>query len=71
MQSQPTKNNSGVACEPCKSRLISAGEFQRLLTSHRRLERADRRPENLRGLHDLDSGEFYFTDARRLFIGIG
>ena len=48
------------------SRLIPAAEFRRLLVSHRRMVRADRRDERLRGLQDLDTGEVFLTDERRL-----
>ena len=48
------------------SRLIPAAEFRKLLVSHRRMVRADRRDEQLRGLRDLDTGEVFLTDERRL-----
>jgi hypothetical protein len=47
-------------------RLIPAAEFRQLLVSHRRMIRADRRNEKLRGLQDLDTGEVFLTDERRL-----
>jgi len=47
-------------------RIISAAEFSRLLVSHRRMVRIDRRTDLLRGLQDLDSGEVFYTDERRL-----
>jgi hypothetical protein len=46
--------------------MIPAAEFRRLLVSHRRMVRADRRDERLRGLQDLDTGEVFLTDERRL-----
>ena len=49
------------------SRIINAAEFRDLLVSHRRMIRFDRRAEKLRGLQDLDTGEVFFTDERRLF----
>jgi hypothetical protein len=52
------------------SRLIPAAEFRKLLVSHRRMVRADRRDERLRGLQDLDTGEVFLTDERRLVEGI-
>jgi hypothetical protein len=49
-----------------EARLVSAAEFRRLLVSHRKLVRADLRAERLRGLHDLDTGEIFVTDEKRL-----
>jgi len=45
---------------------VDAAEFRRLLVSHRRLIRADRRADRLRGLKDLDTGELFLIDERRL-----
>jgi len=47
-------------------RRISAAEFRKLLVSHRRMIRLDRRSDKLRGLRDLDTGEIFLTDERRL-----
>jgi hypothetical protein len=47
--------------------MVSAGEFQDLLVSHRRMVRLDRRNDRLRGLRDLDTGEVFLIDERRLF----
>ena len=47
-------------------RVIDPAEFRALLVSHRRMVRADRRGEKLRGLQDLDTGEVFLTDERRL-----
>jgi hypothetical protein len=47
-------------------RMVSPLEFERLLVSHRRMVRVDRRADKLRGLQDLDTGELFFTDERRL-----
>jgi hypothetical protein len=47
-------------------RVINGAEFRELLVSHRRMVRADRRGEKLRGLQDLDTGEVFLTDERRL-----
>jgi hypothetical protein len=52
------------------SRLIPAAEFRRLLVSHRRMVRVDRRDQRLRGLQDLDTGEVFLTDERRLLEAI-
>ena len=48
------------------SRVVPAAEFRRLLVSHRRMVRVDRRDQRLRGLQDLDTGEVFLTDERRL-----
>jgi hypothetical protein len=58
--------NSLTASNTKESRLIDAAQFRELLVSHRRLVRADRRSEALRGLEDLDTGEVFLTDERRL-----
>ena len=51
---------------PDSRRLVNAAEFRNLLVSHRRMVRFDVRSERLRGLRDLDTGEIFFTDERRL-----
>ena len=50
-------------------RVIGAAEFRNLLISHRRMIRVDRRAEQVRGLQDLDTGEVFLTDERRLLEG--
>lgn len=54
------------AASPASDKLVNAKEFRQLLVSHRRLIRADRRSERLKGLQDLDTGEVFLTDERRL-----
>jgi hypothetical protein len=49
-----------------EGRVIGAAEFRNLLVSHRRMVRVDRRAEHVRGLQDLDTGEVFLTDERRL-----
>jgi len=51
---------------PPTRRLVNAAEFRDLLVSHRRMVRFDVRSERLRGLRDLDTGEIFLTDERRL-----
>lgn len=47
-------------------RYIDPAEFRTLMVSHRRMERAaDARP-GYRALRDLDSGELFLVDERRL-----
>jgi hypothetical protein len=48
------------------SQLIPAAEFRKLLVSHRRMVRVDRREDRLKGLQDLDTGEVFLTDEGRL-----
>ena len=52
--------------EGLAGRVIGAAEFRKLLVSHRRMVRVDRRAEHVRGLQDLDTGELFLTDERRL-----
>jgi hypothetical protein len=47
-------------------RMVSADEFRRLLISHRKMERIDRRAQKLLGLKDLTTGEVFWTDSRWL-----
>jgi hypothetical protein len=62
-----TLSRAGIAMpEMTGGRVINAAEFQKLLVSHRRMVRADRRADRLRGLQDLDTGELFLTDERRL-----
>lgn len=47
--------------------LIDAAEYRKLAVSHRRLVRADEASAHLRGLRDLDTGEVFLIDEKRLF----
>jgi hypothetical protein len=49
-------------------RLINATEFQQLMVSHRRMERVPCPQLKMRGLRDLDTGEVFLTDERRLLL---
>jgi hypothetical protein len=49
-----------------RGQLVNATEFRNLLVSHRRMIRVDRRSDRLKGLCDLDTGEIFLTDERRL-----
>jgi hypothetical protein len=49
------------------SQVVSASEYRELLVSHRRMERILLPAERQRGLRDLDTGEVFVTDERRLF----
>jgi hypothetical protein len=46
--------------------VVTPEEFRALLVSHRRMVRVDRRESRQRGLQDLDTGEIFLTDERRL-----
>jgi hypothetical protein len=49
-----------------RERVVDASAFCALLLSHRRMVRFDRADHRVRGLRDLDTGEVFLTDARRL-----
>ena len=48
-------------------RMIDAAHYRDLLISHRRMERLVDPEHRLRGLRDLDTGEVFLIDERRLF----
>jgi hypothetical protein len=48
-------------------RLVNATEFHKLIVSNRRMERVSCDEVRMRGLRDLDTGEVFLTDERRLF----
>jgi hypothetical protein len=52
--------------ESASERRVGAAEFRSLLVSHRRMIRVDRREDRLKGLQDLDTGEVFLIDERRL-----
>ena len=56
----------GQGMSEITGQLVNAKEFRRLLVSHRRMVRVDQRGQRLRGLQDLDTGEVFLTDERRL-----
>lgn len=47
-------------------RVVSPAEYRELIVSHRRLIRADEPALGLRGLKDLDTGEHFLTEERKL-----
>ena len=47
-------------------RYIDPAEFRTLMVSHRRMERAPELRPGFRALRDLDSGELFLVDERRL-----
>jgi hypothetical protein len=60
---------TGAGSPVLAGQMVSAVEFRNLLVSHRRMVRVDRRTDRLRGLQDLDTGEVFLTDERRLLEG--
>jgi hypothetical protein len=46
--------------------LVDAREFRDLMVSHRRMVRADRAEDLLKGLRDLDTGELFLVAERHL-----
>lgn len=59
--------SDAAARESQPSQLVNADEFRNLLVSHRRMVRFDRQSDRLRGLRDLDTGEVFLVDERRLY----
>jgi hypothetical protein len=47
--------------------MIDAALYRELIVSHRRMERLNDATQHLRGLRDLDTGEIFLIDERRLF----
>ena len=47
--------------------LVSPAQFLAMLVSRRRLVREDRRSRGLRGLKDVDTGELFEVEERKLF----
>lgn len=47
--------------------MVDAAHYRELLISHRRMERLVYLDLRLRGLRDLDSGEVFLIDERRVF----
>jgi hypothetical protein len=50
-------------------RLVDSAFYGDLLISHRRMERLVYPERRLRGLRDLDTGEVFLIEERRLFDG--
>lgn len=49
-----------------KLKLVNPTEFRTLAVSNRRMERADDVRDFYRGLRDLDTGEVFLVEERRL-----
>ena len=67
LQSPGLSRTSYLMVEAPGAKLVGPAEFRDLIVSHRRMKRVDRRAEKIRGLEDLDTGEVFLTDERRLF----
>ena len=48
-------------------KFIEAREFRALMVSHRRMVREDQASSLVKGLRDLDTGEVFLIDERRLY----
>lgn len=59
-------STQALLAESLPERVVTAAEFRQLLVSHRRMTRLDRREDHQCGLQDLDTGEVFLTDERRL-----
>ena len=67
LQSPALSRTDFLMAEADSPRIVGAQEFRDLIVSHRRMRRVDRRAEKIRGLEDLDTGEVFLVDERRLF----
>jgi len=59
----PSRGDRSEAVE----RFVDPREFQALIVSHRRMVRENKGAPLVRGLRDLDTGEIFLVDERRLF----
>jgi hypothetical protein len=50
-----------------KGHFVEPAHYRDLLISHRRMERLSCPERHLRGLRDLDTGEVFLIEERRLF----
>lgn len=55
--------------ENSSTQIIDPTEFRSLMVSHRRMVREDDLALRQRGLRDLDTGELFVVDERRLHEG--
>ena len=67
LQSLGLSRTGFSSAEADSLRMVEAQEFRELIVSHRRMRRVDRRADKIRGLEDLDTGEVFLVDERRLF----
>jgi hypothetical protein len=66
---ESSPSHVGLGMADVAERVISPAEFQRLLVSHRRMIRLDRRADRMRGLQDVETGEVFLIEERRLLEG--
>ncbi len=62
-----THEDEALESNDSRCYLIDAAEYRKLAVSHRRLTRADDAAALMRGLRDIDTGEIFLIDERRLF----
>ena len=60
-------NSSPSHISGSEQRYVDAREFRALMVSHRRMVREELKDPLVRGLRDLDTGEIFLIDERRLF----
>jgi hypothetical protein len=63
----PSCNLDVSGALPANERFVNAREFRALMVSHRRMVRENKTQERVRGLRDLDTGEVFLIDERRLY----
>jgi hypothetical protein len=61
-----SKASAPLAATQDVIRYIDPAEFRALMVSHRRMERAKTTRSGYRALRDLDTGELFLVDERRL-----
>ena len=54
------------ATPPAAFQVVEPAEFSMLMVSHRRMVRADRAADRVKGLRDLDTGEVFFVEECQL-----
>jgi hypothetical protein len=64
----PATVESATMTQELPGRMVNATEFEKLMVSHRRMERVPCPELKMRGLRDLDTGEVFLTDERRLLL---
>jgi hypothetical protein len=64
---KPSRNLEASGARVGNERFVNAREFRALMVSHRRMVRENKTQERVRGLRDLDTGEVFLIDERRLY----
>jgi len=65
--SPPSTSSTATMIPETPGRLVDPAFYGNLLISHRRMERIVYPERRLRGLRDLDTGEVFLIEERRLF----